>query len=92
MHLPFGICAAGLGAASVVGGVLLPETLHEAAARNRASAANMGGKQAEATVAALLARPSLQGLHAIVFMNGFAQGAMPVTFVLFAVEALQMSS
>jgi len=52
----------------------------------------MGGVRAEATVAALLARPALQGLHAIVFMNGFAQGAMPVTFVLFAVEALQMSS
>jgi len=42
--------------------------------------------------ASLLARPALQGLGAVVFMNGFSQGAMPVTFVLYATEYLQMSS
>ena len=42
--------------------------------------------------ASLLARPALQGLGALVFMNGFSQGAMPVTFVLYATEYLQMSS
>ena len=35
---------------------------------------------------------ALQGLGAVVFMNGFSQGAMPVTFVLYATEQLHMSS
>jgi len=46
----------------------------------------------KATRAELLSRPALQGLGAVVFMNGFSQGAMPVTFVLYATEALHMSS
>ena len=40
----------------------------------------------------LLGRPALQGVGAIVFMNGFTQGAMPVTLVLFAVEHMHMDS
>lgn len=38
------------------------------------------------------AGPALQGLSAVVFMNGFAQGATPVTLVLHATESLGMSS
>ena len=40
----------------------------------------------------LLRRPALQGLGASIFMNGFSQGAFPVTLVLFAVEHMHMSS
>ena len=40
----------------------------------------------------LLRRPALQGLGGAIFMNGFSQGAFPVTLVLFAVEHMQMSS
>ena len=40
----------------------------------------------------LLRRPALQGLGASIFMNGFSQGAFPVTLVLFAVEHMNMCS
>lgn len=40
----------------------------------------------------LLRRPALQGIGTIAFMNGFSQGAFPVTLVLFAIEHMHMSS
>ena len=40
----------------------------------------------------LMTRPALQGLGFHVFINGFSQGAFPVTLVLFAVEHMNMSS
>jgi predicted MFS family arabinose efflux permease len=93
LHLPFVACAAGLVAASGSAAYLLPETGHLVAGRGgNASAGRAEGAARKVSRAALLSRPALQGLGAVVFMNGFSQGAMPVTFVLYATEALQMSS
>ena len=97
LHLPFVVCAAGLVAASGSAAMLLPETKALAHGRGGpaapSGAAGEGeGRRGEVTTAELLSRPALQGLAAVVFMNGFSQGAMPVTFVLYATEALSMSS
>ena len=98
LHLPFVACAAGLVAASGSAAYLLPETGHLVAGRGGKGAqaqqgdASSEGAPRKVSRAALLSRPALQGLGAVVFMNGFSQGAMPVTFVLYATEALQMSS
>ena len=40
----------------------------------------------------LLRRPALQGIGTIAFVNGFSQGAFPVTIVLFAIEHMHMTS
>lgn len=93
LHLPFVVCAGGLVAASASAALLLPETKQVAAqqrARTGAPADDAGAGVPSAMQ--LLARPSLQGLSAVVFMNGFAQGATPVTLVLYATESLGMSS
>ena len=65
--------------------------------QNAQNSATDGGSPGAATEEpsmtwALLRRPALQGIGAHVFMNGFAQGAFPVTLVLFAVEHMHMSS
>jgi len=91
LHLPFVACAAGLVAASGSAAYLLPETGHLVAQQRARSAADLAAPP-KVSKAELLSRPALQGLGAVVFMNGFSQGAMPVTFVLYATEALQMSS
>ena len=107
-QVPFIACSLGLVASSASAMALLPETMHEAAAR-RESVAHCRASAAAAAVAAplskenegsrewtealgLLRRPALQGLGSVVFMNGFSQGAMPVTIILYGIEVLGMSS
>ena len=93
LHLPFAMCSGGLISASIAAAFLLPETLHEAQRRRRrANTAAGNAETSQGTAYELLNRPALQGLHAIVFMNGFSQGAMPVSVILFALEALSFSS
>jgi len=108
LSLPFVACAAGLGASSLTGAMLLPETLHEATARARklaaqrpaapatsaapAEASTAEASTAEASFWHLLSRPAMQGLLATVLTNGVGQGAMPITVVLYAVETVDLSS
>ena len=93
LSLPFVACAAGLGASSLTGALLLPETLHEATSRAAKAAAKQPNASAEeVSVARLLGRPALQGLCATILTNGIGQGAMPITMVLYAVETVGMSS
>jgi len=127
LHLPFVACSVGLLGASGAAFVLLPETLHEASAREerrrreaarrrdagKGSGASDGGgwtadggdaggggeasgatadgasPSAEAEGAAsgagatsafdLMARPTLQGIFPVTFVNGFSQGASAQT-------------
>lgn len=102
LHLPFFVCAGGLLSASASAAALLPETKAIAAKQRAHTAGTAGGggplapppeaAPAAPSAAQLLSRPALQGLSAVVFMNGFAQGATPVTLVLYATEGLGMSS
>ena len=100
LSMPFVACSGALAASSIASATLLPETMHEVSRRTEALRRSQVSSQQEAAAekprcgswTALLHRPALQGLGAAVFMNGFAQGAFPVTLVLFAVEHLGMSS
>ena len=105
--MPFALCAGGLAASSLASAVLLPETVHEVTKRAAGQKQQEQQQQQEpeqqqqqppaqaskrSMVMTLLRRPALQGIGVHVFMNGFSQGAFPVTLVLFAVEHMQMSS
>ncbi|KAK3252251.1 hypothetical protein CYMTET_38441 [Cymbomonas tetramitiformis] len=101
LQAPFVVCAAVLLGSSGTALALLPETLNEAAARREAARSLLGlcrngcEEQPEPPptgILELMRRPALQGLFSVVAINGFSQGAMPVTTVLFMLETLNMSS
>jgi len=84
LHLPFFVCAGGLIASSAAAFLLLPETMHESRARRESFATGTAALAATAPApspsppvftgaGAMLGRPALQGLSAVVFMNGFGQ-------------------
>ena len=100
MSLPFLACAGGLACSSAASAILLPETRDEVARRRKQHSPNSARDSQEPAQPPhplsegwrLLARPALQGVGFHVFMNGFTQGAFPMTLVLFAVEHMHMTS
>ena len=91
-HLAAGRRGTGPQGAQRAGHASEGEAGGEAGGEVGGEAGGAARKVEQVSRASLLARPALQGLGAVVFMNGFSQGAMPVTFVLYATEHLHMSS
>lgn len=84
LQAPFFVCAGGMTLASLSALAQLPETKRE----------TIGAKEGLSTVQQwrkLMGRPALQGIIAQVVSSGFANGAAPVSVVLFASEILNMS-
>jgi len=84
LQAPFFVCAGGMTLASLSALAQLPETKRE----------TVGSEEGLSTIQQwrkLMERPALQGIIAQVVSSGFANGAAPVSTVLFASELLDMS-
>lgn len=85
LQTPFFVCAGGMALASLSAAMMLPETQRAIPDSNKKQASTLQQWMH------LMQRPALQGIISNVFMSGFAQGAAPVSTVLFASEILGMS-
>jgi MFS family permease len=84
LRAPFLLTSAGMFASSLAAAAFLPETMRRGEGGGREEGA---GEQ----WAALGKMPAMQAINSVTFMTGVAQGASPVTSILFATETLMMS-
>ena len=91
LHAPFFITAGGMAASAAAAAKFLPETR-----RTETHLPSRGQDPPEKETALtqwkqMLSTSPLQGIMSVAAMTGFAQGASPVTSVLYATEVLGMS-
>merc|ERR1712032_1149074 len=78
LQAPFYFCAVGTGLGSLIGFVVLPETLRNVVSISKSKSTDTGWT----AWVKLMRRPPLQALMFNVFTTGFRLGSQPVTTVL----------